>query len=166
MPFPVKPSAYITVVKPKFEYIYVALSRGMSKQAICQKLGISVATWNKYLDLYAEFKHLVDSAEEEKIAAVEAALFRRAVGGQVTEIEINESVDGEGNVSSRKTTKVKQQLGDFNAQAFILKNRKPDIWRDMKAVTHDGEVRVNITLPIPPDAVVNEIEYKEIEALD
>jgi hypothetical protein len=166
MPFPVKPSAYETVVRPKLDYIYVALSRGMTKQAICSKLGISVASWNKYFDLYHEFREIVKNAEEEKIAAVEAALFRKAVGTTTTEIEVVETVDGEGNITNRKRTITKQLPGDFNAQAFILKNRKPDIWRDMKAVTHDGEVKVNIALPIPPGQPIIELDHNKPEELD
>ena len=139
---------YLDLVKPKLDFIYNCLSRGIGISSICSKLQITRVQWRKYYEKYYEFRQCVDAGNQAQVEQVETALFSRALGSTHTEIEYQETSNGE-QVISRKTVKKKNVLPDVSAAKFILTNRSPEKWRELQRVEMQGEVGMDIVLPLP-----------------
>lgn len=77
---------------------------------------------------------------EEDVRAVEAALLGRALG-----YEVRETVEEESERGVKRRTTLYHIPGDVRAQIFILRNRRPDVWRDKPERETDMEEKgVNI----------------------
>lgn len=111
---------------------------GLIDTEICERLRISQTSFYKYQELHPEFTEAIKRGKAPVDFEVENALLKRAMGFEyeekTTEVEIG--ADGQPRPAKIRTTK-KMIAGDVGAQAFWLKNRKPETWRDK----HD----VNIT---------------------
>lgn len=103
---------------------------GLIDEQIASKMGINIATlyaWkNKYNDIFEALK----KGKEIVDVAVENALLKRALGYGFEEVtEVREA----GVLVQRKVVK-KHMAPDTTAQIFWLKNRRPDLWRDVKKI--------------------------------
>lgn len=109
---------------------------GMIDIEICKKLRISQESFYKYQREHPEFSEAIKRGKAPVDFEVENALLKRAMGFEyeekTTEVEIGS--DGQPKPARIKTTK-KMIAGDVGAQAFWLKNRKPETWRDKHDVT-------------------------------
>lgn len=90
------------------ETFLAALADGGSRSDAAVAAGVSIAAVRYAIRTDDEFKHLVNDAEAAKVEAVEAALFRKAVQGNV------------------------------EAQKFYLTNRAREEWANRHAVEHSG----------------------------
>jgi len=141
---------YENKVRGNLDYVFHALSRNVPIMTICTKLDISRQQWRRYYEKYAEFKNVVDLAKQAKVELVENALYQRATGLTTTDIEVRQS-DSDMGSTLQKIVRTKQHLPDVGAATFILKNRDPENWKDMQKVSHEGEVHMEIKLPVRPD---------------
>ena len=72
---------------------------------------------------------------------MENSLLKRAKGYSYEEVTKIMSLDKEGNPQLRETKVVKKEIApDVGAQAFWLKNRNPEKWRDKREIEHSGNI--------------------------
>lgn len=108
---------------------------GLTDEQIAGNMGITAKTLYEWKKRYGEICEALKKGKEIVDRQVENALLKRALGYAYTEKMTEESDDG---VKVRVTEK--QVVPDTTAQIFWLKNRKPEVWRDKKDVTMEGEV--------------------------
>jgi transcriptional regulator with XRE-family HTH domain len=101
--------------------------RGLTQEQIAAEMGISCTTlkeWKKHREFLTALKEGKSEADNK----VEASLFQRAVGYSYKEVKHVDS-EKDGKRVERMTKFVPP---DVTAQIFWLKNRRPDLWRDVK----------------------------------
>lgn len=101
-------------------------------------MGINVSTLYKYQNEHGE---IVDALKRGKAPVdneVENALLKRALGYEYEEVttEIIEQPDGSQRKHIKRTKKM--VVPDTVAQIYWLNNRRPDTWRNRKAVDITG----------------------------
>lgn len=89
-------------IKEKFPLIEGWAKDGLTDEQISRNLGISKVTFYKYKASCSELNELLKKSKEVVDYEVENALYKSAIGGNVT------------------------------AMIFFLKNRRPDKWRDKR----------------------------------
>ena len=89
-------------IKEKFPLIEGWAKEGLTDEQISRNLGISKVTFYKYKASCSELNELLKRSKEVVDYEVENALYKSAIGGNVS------------------------------AMIFWLKNRRPDKWRDRK----------------------------------
>ncbi len=109
---------------------------GLTDEQIAHNMGIRRATLYVWKKKYPYISDALKKGKEVVDVEVENALLKRALGYDYNEItEIREN----GVVTQRKIVK-KYMAPDVTAQIFWVKNRKPDIWRDLKKIESDIKV--------------------------
>jgi len=126
--------------KPKYSKELVKKARefaaqGLGDYEIARALGIHPCTFFEYEKTYSNFSDAIKKGQEESIDKVENALFKRALGFEY--IEKKEETYGD---KIKITETEKRALGDTTAQIFILKNRRPDSWKDRRDIEHSGQI--------------------------
>ena len=114
----------------KLNYIEALARRGCTDREIADAMGIVPSTFYEWIKAHVDISNAIKNGREISIVAVENALFKSAIGYTYVEQQLNKK--GEL-VEVTKT--VQPNLG---AQIFILKNRKPQYWKD-KIMTDDDE---------------------------
>lgn len=108
---------------------------GLTDEQIAGNMGITAKTLYEWKKRYGEICEALKKGKEIVDRQVENALLKRALGYTYTEKMTEKSDIG---VKVRITEK--EVAPDTTAQIFWLKNRKPEVWRDKKDVTMEGEV--------------------------
>jgi hypothetical protein len=93
---------------------------------LCEALGIDRKSLHVWKQANPELIHTLKSAKEKADAEVEKSLFQRALGYTHPEIHIS---NYKGEIT--KTKVVKHYPPSEVACIFWLKNRRPDLWRDV-----------------------------------
>lgn len=112
---------------------------GDSQKLACKKVGIGDSTFHDWMHAKPEFAESIKKAKEEFQATItgklEATLWKRAMGYEVTETETEYVSDAEGNprIKSQKT-KVKHIQPDTGALIFALTNVAPEKWVNKQKV--------------------------------
>ena len=115
---------------------------GLRDIDIAKKMGISKTSLYKYEIEYSEFSDAIKRGKSPVDVEVENSLLKRAKGYSYEEVTKIMSLDKKGNPQLKETKVVKKEvMPDVGAQAFWLKNRKPDKWRDKHDVEHSGEIK-------------------------
>lgn len=115
------------------------LREGESQKVAAMKAGISEDTFYEWMNTKPEFSERVKMAKEEFRATIvgklEASLFKRATGYEITETEIEyvSGKDGEPRIKGQKTKK-KHIVPDTGALIFALSNLAPDKWVNKQRV--------------------------------
>jgi len=113
---------------------------GLNDKQIALKLGIAESTYYKFKILHIEFKEAIKRGKAPVDIKVENALLKRALGFEYEEktTEVRISENGEAKPAIVKTVK-KTIIPDVGAIAFWLKNRRPEKWRELKAIDHSSK---------------------------
>lgn len=127
---------------PKFKYdseMHPHLARhmclhGMTNEAICKALKISIDTLWRWRKKYPELSEALKTSREFANSQVEQSLFKRATGYEYEEVEIiaENKADGTSRPIRIKKTK-KHVVPDTGAACFWLKNLARDKWQDKPA---------------------------------
>ena len=100
---------------------------GLIDEQIAHNMEISVSTLYDWKNKYSDISEALKKGKEVVDIEVENALLKRALGYKYDEVtEIME----EGALTQKKTVH-KQLAPDTTALIFWLKNRRPDLWRDI-----------------------------------
>lgn len=104
---------------------------GLSYEQIADNMGINVATLYKWQNKYAEIRNALKKGEEVMIYHVENALYKAAIGYDVTETDQTETVEEDtGRKVVTKHAKKRHIPPSVGAICFILKNRRTEKWQD------------------------------------
>lgn len=125
--------------KQTVEAICGFIRDGDSQKLACKKVGIGDSTFHDWIKAKPEFSQRVKKAKEEFQATItgklEATLWKRAMGYEVTETETEyvSDVDGSPKIKSQKS-KVKHIQPDTGALIFALTNVAQDKWKNRQRV--------------------------------
>lgn len=125
--------------KQTIEAICGFIRDGDSQKLACKKAGIGDSTFHDWIKAKPEFAECIKKAKEEFQATItgklEATLWKRAMGYEVTETETEYVSDANGNpkIKSQKT-KVKHIQPDTGALIFALTNVAPEKWVNKQKV--------------------------------
>lgn len=108
---------------------------GLNGKQIAAELGITERTLYNWAKRYPEFFQCLNEGRQSSDAQVEAALFRKAIGGTVKEtrkVVIKDEKNGKENKHVEMVEIEREVMPDTGAAIFWLKNRQPDKWRDKR----------------------------------
>lgn len=125
--------------KQTIEAICSYIRDGDSQKLACKKAGIGDSTFHDWIHLKPEFAENIKKAKEEFQATItgklEATLWKRAMGYEVTETETEYVNDGNGNPKIKgQKTKTKHIQPDTGALIFALTNVAPEKWVNRQKV--------------------------------
>lgn len=103
---------------------------GLSDEQIAHNIGISRQTLHVWRSKYKEFSDNYKKGSAVSLYEVENALFKSAMGYDVTETEQIEVTAPDGSVTVTKRAKKRHIPPNTGAICFILKNRLPDKYKD------------------------------------
>jgi hypothetical protein len=109
-----RPTNYPEMVKPRLDEIETWASQGWTRREISSALGINNASLHRYMNSYKELSDALKAGDSEIVANVQAALAKKALGGDVT------------------------------AMIFFLKNKDPEHWRDKHQLEHSGGLDMHV----------------------
>lgn len=135
--------------KQTVEAICSYIRDGDSQKLACKKAGIGDSTFHDWIKAKQEFAERIKKAKEEFQATItgklEATLWKRAMGYEVTETETEYVSDANGNpkIKSQKS-KVKHIQPDTGALIFALTNVAPEKWvNKQKVETNETKVQTH-----------------------
>lgn len=104
---------------------------GLSDEQIANNIGVHVSTVYSWRKEHSEFGEAYKKGTEVSTYEVENALYKSAIGHFVEEIEMVETTTPMG-VNQTKKKHRRYIPPNTAAQIFILKNRRPDWWKDKR----------------------------------
>lgn len=107
---------------------------GLSYAQIAANMGIAEGTLNNWCLQHNEIREALKKGEEVMVYTVENALYKAAIGYDVTETEKVEIEFPDGSVETQKRAKKRHIPPSIGAICFILKNRRSDKWQDKPTV--------------------------------
>lgn len=130
--------------------------KGCTDKEIFEAIGISSSKWYDYNKKNKDFSEAIKEARETPIEEVEAALFKKAVGYEFEEVEMQGKQEADGSVTTKQVKKVKKHVAaDTGAIIFYLTNRKGSRWvntRRNELVGKDGKEFAPIVWGAPKDS--------------
>ncbi len=136
-----RPSKYDPDIHP--EYAKALAIEGLTNEEIAQKFGIAPCTIQDWIKRFPEFSNAIKEGKEPADAKVEMALYKKALGFEVTETRA--VVVGTGEYAKVEyVDEIRVVPPDNTACIFWLKNRRPGKWRDKQEVEHSGNIQINI----------------------
>lgn len=110
---------------------------GHTLQEIASFWGVSKRSLERWSNRYPEFCRAIKDGRIRADVAVEMSLYKRAMGYTYTEYHFRETVIIEGPKAGQRIRYadkevIKTMAPDITAGIFFLKNRRPDLWRDMR----------------------------------
>lgn len=107
---------------------------GLTYAQIASNIGIYEKTLYAWCDRYKDIKDALKKGEEVCIYEVENALYKAAIGYDVTETDQTETTLPDGSVTVQKHAKKRHIPPSIGAICFILKNRRSSKWQDRPTV--------------------------------
>ena len=107
------------------EKAFALAEKGCTDKEIIKGLQIGKNTFYNYLKKHEDFKDAIKKAREVPVEDVEASLFQKAIGYEIT--EVTEYKDKEDN-TIKQVTKTKHVPPDVAAIIFYLTNKAPEKW--------------------------------------
>lgn len=107
---------------------------GATDREVADFFKVTERTLNTWKAEYPDFFQSLKQGKEEADKRVEQSLYRRALGYSHDSVHVS---NYQGDVTL--TPIVEHYPPDTTACIFWLKNRKPEEWRDVKAVEHSGQ---------------------------
>lgn len=136
--------------KPQFaEQAAKLCALGATDREIADFFKVTERTFNNWKGEYPELFHSLKLAKEAADKRVEQSLYRRALGYSHDAVHVS---NFQGDVTL--TPIVEHYPPDTTACIFWLKNRRPDEWRDVKAVEHGGTIKHNHASELSDDELV------------
>ena len=131
---------------------------GLRYDQIANNMGITEGTLYAWIDKYPDIKEALKKGEEVMVYVVVYALYKSAIGYDVTETDQTETVYPDGTRVVAKHARKRHVPPSVGAICFILKNRRSDKWQDKPAV-------VDMTALNKLDAILKEAkENAEIQS--
>ena len=123
---------YADLVEPRLSEVSEWARAGATNAEMASALRISASTFDRYMQVFPDFKGAVNEGRRSGVAQVKGALLKLALGYEYDEKEINQVVDENG--ETKQTIKIlkKQKHPDLNACIIYLRNCDPE-YRDRDA---------------------------------
>lgn len=115
---------------------------GLDMAQIAKNIGIKRQTLYDWCTKYKEIADALKKGSDVCHVEVENALYKAAIGYDVTETEQTEVKSPDGLTTITKRARRRHIPPSLGAICFILKNRMPDKWRDRPEVVDNSAVEV------------------------
>lgn len=114
---------------------------GLSDEQIAKNIGINRTTLYDWINKYSDIANAYKKGTEVSTYEIENALYKSALGHFVEEVEIVETENDLGTTTTKKKHR-RYIPPNTAAQIFILKNRRPDWWKDTRTIEtkNDGQL--------------------------
>lgn len=112
---------------------------GLSDEQIASNIGVHVSTVYQWRKDHSEFSDAYKKGTEVSTYEVENALYKSAIGHYVEEVEFTETTTPMG-INTTKKKHRRYIAPNTAAQIFILKNRRPDWWKDKREFENTASV--------------------------
>ena len=118
---------------------------GATDAEIAERIGIGRDTLYLWKKKYPDISDTLKRGKEVVDIEVENALLKRALGYEYEEVTKEMTYAPDGKPLGLLVTKVvtKRERPDVTAQIFWLKNRRPELWRDIKNVDMQAKIENN-----------------------
>lgn len=103
---------------------------GLRYDQIASNMGIAEGTLYEWVKKYSEIREALKKGEEVMVYEVENALYKAAVGYDITETDQTETLYPDGTKVVNKHAKKRHVPPSVGAICFILKNRRSNKWQD------------------------------------
>jgi hypothetical protein len=110
---------------------------GCTDEDLAKKIGVAPSTFYDWKRRFPDIAEAVSKGKEIVDIKVENALLKRALGYTYTEVKKEGTVNGIKNGTAKVTVTEKTMPPDVAAIIFWLKNRKPDVWREIITETQE-----------------------------
>jgi len=131
--------------------------QGKTEKQIAEIVGVSTQTLFNWKGQHPDFLYALRDAKQIANTMVEAAMFQRAVGYSIPETKVFCNKDGEITTHTIE----KHYAPDAGAQAFWLKNRKPEAWADKKEVTGTMTLESLIQESQEPEIIIDVVKDED-----
>lgn len=115
---------------------------GLDMAQIARNVGIKRQTLYDWCYKYKEIGDALKKGAEICHFEVENALYKSAIGYDVTETEQTETIYPDGTKTTVKRARKRHIPPNVGSICFILKNRMPDKWRDHPEIVDNSAVEV------------------------
>ena len=152
--------SYEVKVQPKLALVTGWRRRGLTKEQICENLGISVQSYDNYMKRHEDFADAVNEGAEACEINIENALVKRALGYSYKEVTRERKLvinpeTGEQEYKLVVTKSVtKHVVPDVGAQQYYLEHRAPKRWEKVPSAYIDT-VQVNADIQSIADLLNN-----------
>lgn len=117
-------------------------ANGCTNKEIATNVGVSEQTFYVWLERYPEFSESIKQGRSMSCQAIENALFKRATGYVVEDVDEVEEFKGElrdgkpanGTITKREVRKTRNVPPDTGAIVFYLKNRMGERYTDRRVI--------------------------------
>ncbi len=109
---------------------------GLTRAQIAERLDITVRTIYRWENDHEEFCHAVKQGMDMKDELIEGSLFQRAMGYSHKAVKIFMPAGAKEPIYAEY---MEHFPPDTGAAIFLLKNKKPDTWRDRREYTFEGD---------------------------
>lgn len=123
---------YKSHVEGRIPTIIAWKRKGLTNAEVFENLGVGDTAMAKYRREHPELELALKNGKSDADAQVENALFRSALGYEVTETETVTVTDDEGTETVRTKTTINHVKGNVASMIFYLKNRLSAEWQDRK----------------------------------
>ena len=138
-------------------------SQNIENYKIAEALGISTATFYRFMNEDPNFKAAYEQGMENRKYELEKALYKRASGFEATETVVEK--DETGGVIKTKVTN-KSYVPDTTAAIFALKNVYSEKYKDRIETITDININVNQINQLSDAELAKIANANRIEALD
>jgi hypothetical protein len=110
-------------------------SDGLTNEDISSNMGIHRDTLNTWCKKYSDINDALKKGREPVVRKLENAIVKKALGYEYEETTTEMWVDDDGNKKQKVVRHKKQNSPDTSALIFLLKNYKPNKYRNYNDVT-------------------------------
>ena len=107
---------------------------GLTYEQIASNMGIDPGTIYVWMRKHPEIKEALRKGEEVMVYEVENALYKSAVGYDVTETDQTETIHPDGSRTVTKHARKRHIPPSVGSICFILKNRRPSKYQDKPVI--------------------------------
>lgn len=119
-------------------------SDGLTNEDISKNIGIHPSTFSNWLNRYDQMNQALKKGREPVVREIENALIKKAKGFEYEETTTEVWVDDDGNKRQKVTKHKRYSTPDTGAGIFLLKNYKPNKYRNYNDLTKaqiEAEIR-------------------------
>lgn len=134
---------------------------GLRYDQIAANIGINEATLYEWVKRYDKIAEALKKGEEVMVYEVENALYKAAIGYDVTETDQSETIYPDGTKVVNKHARKRHVPPSVGAICFILKNRRSDKWQDKPIVMDTTALdKLDAILKEAKEAANNEVQQE------
>lgn len=132
---------------------------GLNYDQIAENIGISTKQLYEWQSKYSEIREALKKGEEVMCYEVENALYKAAIGYDVTETDQTETIYPDGTKVTQKHARKRHVPPSVGAICFILKNRRSNKWQDKPMVVDTTALdKLDEILKEAREAAKNEVQ--------